>query len=493
MEFINYNRRDVGSSGTASTGIKNVRSITGLKLNLEAGKHETTFSGLGSYLEIDVKHKGTSKKVKIPFFSAYGKDKFINVDGFAFVNPLAKKVIDKVIKANVPTFELTDFQSAATAELNDRINALGTSPAEVAEKARLENIRDNVIANAKKKDSDKLVRDEIKYLEEVIKRGVNLRACSNDTARKDALTKYCNQFERLETLKAQLKKLTWTQKRGIRKLNNKIFKRVTAGAAAVALAAGLVAGQIFEFPKHAWENVESWFRRPKATTTQTVAPTATPTSTPVVTVAPTAKATSTIAPTATPTAVPTAAVAQSSGKYNFDSEMFTTAYQANFDNFIDYREIAENYGFDYQSLIQGYTYVEHAQEMNITGVRADDIQEYINQTRFFLSLLLSTGNYSQLPLRQETLDTMQDSLNENPAAGINFVSQACESKEPLLDMLTIGELESGLIYDQQLLDFNNNVYFKEIEEYKTRILNGTLEIAALELSKVKTLGSYPIA
>ncbi len=492
MEFINYNRKDVSSATTASTSIKNVRSITGLKRNLEDGKKEITFSGLGSYLEIDVKHKGTTKKVKIPFFSAFKKDKFVNTNGYAYVNPLAEKVIRKVVKGNVPTFELTDFQAAATAELNARIGALGTTPAEVAEKTRLENRRDNVIATAKKKDSDKLVRDEIKYLEDVVKRGVNLGACSNDTDRKAALVRYANQFERLMTLKAQAKKLTWSQKKGIRRFNNKHVKRIGAGLAAIAVAAGLVACRIFEFPKHAWETVEDWFNKPRVTTSQTVNPTQAPVQTPAPTVnvtkAPTATPTPTVVPTQVPTATPVAPMA-TSNKHSLNSEMFTTAREANYANFEFLRVFAEQYGFDYDQLIEGYTFVEHAHDLDTTGLSRSVIENHIVNARTLIALTLSTGSFDVLPLRIETQQTMQQCLNGDAAAGIRFVEQAHESGEPLIDAITIGEIESGVLYDAELLNFNQGVYYPELEEYKDAISTGSLNVAFVEPAKVLSLGT----
>lgn len=497
MEFINYIRKDVHSATIASTGIKNVKTLTGLKLNLEDGKNETTFSGLGSYLEIDVSNKGTSKKVKIPFFSAYKKDKFVNPNGFAFVNPLAKKIVAKVKKENVPDFDLTVFQTDTIAELNRRINLLGTTPAEIAEKTELESRRDNVITNAKKKDSDKLVREEIKYLEEVINNGANLAVCTNDTKRKEALKTYADQFERLMTLKEQLKTLTWSQKRGIRKLNNKVFKIVAAGAAAVLVAGGIAIGYIKDFPKNFKDKVDSWFNSPKAKATETVTPTVltTPTATITETIAPTA----TITPTATTTSTPVPTIActdtpapRKTG-YEIGSEMYNDSLEGNYNNFANYQEMVEKYGIDFYSLIEGYTFVEHAHEMDITGISNKQLDNYINNARTMVSIVVNNGDFYQLPLRQETMEAIQDCLDGSPEAGIYFVSNSCEAKEPLLDMLTVGEVEALCMRDQELLDFNVNVYYKEIEDYKNKIKDNSLEVAEAEINKIKKYGIYPVA
>ena len=490
MEFVNYNRKDVSAATTASTGIKNVRSITSLKLNLKSGKNETTFSGLGSYLEVDVKQKGATKKVKIPFFSAYKKDKFINVDGYAFINPLAKKIIEKVVKNNIPEFDLVAFQTDATNEINDRINALGTSPAEVLEKAKLENRRDNVIATARKKDSDKLVKEEIAYLEDVIKKGVNVRAYTNDINRKAALAKHCNQLERLIVLKSQSKKLTWSQKKGISKLNNKTLKRVGVGLAALAVAAGLVIGRVIDFPKYTWNTIKNWFNKPKATVTQTVGPLKKASITPIPKAqqTPTKVPIVTVAPTNTPIPTNTLVIQKIRRNLNtMDSEMFIVAAQANYDNFIDAKNYLTKYGYNYEDVINSYTVIEHLHQLDTTRLTSEDIHRHIANARTLVAMIVSSGAYNSLPLRSETFETMQDCLNGNPEAGARFVAICSEYNEPLLDMLAIGELESNLIFNQELYNFNVNIYYPEINEYKTRILNDSFEVTSVEPSKVKTL------
>ena len=478
MKIHNFVRKDVRTASAASTDIKNVSRLSTLSMNVNSNRRNNTYAGLGSYLEVDIEKKGARNTVKIPFFIPYTNSRFVDINGYAYVSPLAKKVIREALKNANPAFDLATFQADTTAEINARIAAL---PAGSPERTKLENRRDNVIANAKKKDSDKLARQEIKYLESVIKGGVNLRACTNETSRKAAITKYANQFERLMTLKEQVKGFTWSQKKWFRKLNNKHFKRATAGALVVAL--GLAIGEVVDFPKNFIKSIGNWFK-PKATVTQEVK------DKDVQTKGSAATETIKVEPKATTKPVVTAEPKKeiSNSVYKNTSEMLEEAYIANQSNFIYLKPFANEFKIDYEEAVKGYTFVEHIETIDTTRFTEAEINNYINNARTFVSVAINGGGFPMLPIGDEAVNAVISSAKGNASHAIAFVQNAIENNRRLLDTIAAGESLTLVLRGEGLSSFITNTYYPELNGFKEKALAGTLTI-----SQVKTIGVYPIA
>ena len=489
MEFINYTRRDAVSS---SSGIKSLSSRIGLLLNLAPGKKEHTFSGIGTYLEADVKEKNTSFMVKIPFFSAYKKNNFINKNGINYINPLAKTIIKNVTKKKASRFDLAAFKTYKTNELNSRISALGTTPEDLALKTELENERDNVIGAAKLNDSQKLIKNEIKYLDNIIKQGLDLRKYSNDTARKAAIKSFCDLCEFDELLKVQQKNLTWKQKKGINKINNKITKRVGAGLLALSLAfTGVHFSGLVVKAKEVWNFITKGSKTKTTQIVPTEAPEVVATREPVVTVAPTLTEREpiiTVPPRTTETEPKVTMAPSVSGNNTFNSEAYEIAYNSNMQAFSGLKELFDSrsqyYGFSFEDMIEAYTCIEHVHEITIS---ANQIKSYLAAARTLVNLAIETGIYNQLPLREETFAVLQNCFDGNLESGIDFVRNSFDAKKPLLDVITIGETESNLLYGNQLLSFNNEVYFNILNKYISAISNGTFVLSETEIAKIKTL------
>ena len=478
MKIHNFVRKDVRTASAASTDIKNVSRLSTLSMNVNSNRRNNTYAGLGSYLEVDVEKKGARNTVKIPFFIPYTNSRFVDINGYAYVSPLAKKVIRRALKNANPAFDLATFQADTTAEINARIAAL---PAGSPERTKLENRRDNVIANAKKKDSDKLARQEIKYLESVIKGGVNLRACTNETSRKAAITKYANQFERLMTLKEQVKGFTWSQKKWFRKLNNKYFRRTTAGALVVAL--GLAIGEVIVFPKNFIKSIGNWFK-PKATVTQEVK------DKDVQTKGSAATETIKVEPKATAKPVVTAEPKKeiSNSVYKNTSEMLEEAYIANQSNFIYLKQFANEYGINYEEAVKGYTFVEHIESIDTTRFTEAEINNYINNARTFVSVAINRGGFPMLPIGDEAANAVISSAKGDASHAIAFVQNAIENNRRLLDMIAAGESVTLVLRGEEFSVFIERDYYPELNGFKEKALAGTLTI-----SQVKTIGVYPIA
>ena len=288
-------------------------------------------------------------------------------------------------------------------------------------------------------------------------------------------------------------------------MNNKTLKRVGVGLAALAVAAGLVIGRVIDFPKYTWNTIKNWFNKPKATVTQTVGPLKKASITPIPKAqqTPTKVPIVTVAPTNTPIPTNTLVIQKIRRNLNtMDSEMFIVAAQANYDNFIDAKNYLTKYGYNYEDVINSYTVIEHLHQLDTTRLTSEDIHRHIANARTLVAMIVSSGAYNSLPLRSETFETMQDCLNGNPEAGARFVAICSEYNEPLLDMLAIGELESNLIFNQELYNFNVNIYYPEINEYKTRILNESKALAILigdadlngsvELSDVTAIAKFEL-
>lgn len=478
MKIHNFVRKDVRTASAASTDIKNVSRLSTLSMNVNSNRRNNTYAGLGSYLEVDIEKKGARNTVKIPFFIPYTNSRFVDINGYAYVSPLAKKVIRRALRNANPAFDLATFQADTTTEINARIAAL---PAGSPERTKLENRRDNVIANAKKKDSDKLARQEIKYLESVIKGGVNLRACTNETSRKAAITKYANQFERLMTLKEQVKGFTWSQKKWFRKLNNKYFRRTTAGALVVAL--GLAIGEVIVFPKNFIKSIGNWFK-PKATVTQEVK------DKDVQTKGSAATETIKVEPKATAKPVVTAEPKKeiSNSVYKNTSEMLEEAYIANQSNFIYLKQFANEYGINYEEAVKGYTFVEHIESIDTTRFTEAEINNYINNARTFVSVAINRGGFSMLPIGDEAANAVISSAKGDASHAIAFVQNAIENNRRLLDMIAAGESVTLVLRGEEFSVFIERDYYPELNGFKEKAINGTLTI-----SQVKTLGVYPIA
>ena len=480
MKIHNFVRKDVRTASAASTDIKNVSRLSTLSMNVNSNRRNNTYAGLGSYLEVDIEKKGARNTVKIPFFIPYTNSRFVDINGYAYVSPLAKKVIEKALKNANPAFDLATFQADTTAEINARIAAL---PAGSPERTKLENRRDNVIANAKKKDSDKLARQEIKYLESVIKGGVNLRACTNETSRKAAITKYANQFERLMTLKEQVKGFTWSQKKWFRKLNNRPFKIVASSLGVVAVVAGLAIGEVIDFPKNFIKSIGNWFK-PKATVTQEVK------DKDVQTKGSAATETIKVEPKATAKPVVTAEPKKeiSNSVYKNTSEMLEEAYIANQNNFINLKPFANEYGINYEEAVKGYTFVEHIESIDTTRFTEAEINNYINNARTFVSLAINRGGFPMLPIGDEAVNAVISSAKGDASCAIAFVQNAIENNRRLLDMIAAGESVTLILRGEEFSVFLERDYYPELNGFKEKALAGTLTI-----SQVKTIGVYPIA
>ena len=460
MEFIDYTMK---KATAASTYIKLVHSKQGLNLNLKPGKNERTFSGIGIYLEVDVLKKGSSSKVRIPFFNAYDNDKFVNINGYNFVNPLAEKIITEVVENKNPKFDLLTFQTVKTAELDARIGSLGTSPEDLAEKARLEHIRDDIIALAVKRDSQNLAKFEIERLEEIIKKGLNLSVYPNETARKTAIETYYNQFVQLVTLRHQLKNMTWSQKKGLSKFNNKIFRRISAGVVAGGLAIGSVT---LRFPE-IFKNVADWFKGNGSSAIQTMQQGSQNGLTKE----------AELAEQITREDIGQSAII-TSNKISINSEKINEAYANNLNTYSGLRAIFAKYqsvyNFSFNDAIAGYTFVEHAHELEPTGLNRNIVENYIIKTRTFLSLAMSQNiqeSLTLIPLQEETLSFLNSNNLENI---VSFVSNAYNNNTPLLDVLTVGQLLQNELSGTDLKYFDE-IYKNEIEKYCSAILEGKLE------------------
>ena len=136
MKIHNFVRKDVRTASAASTDIKNVSRLSTLSMNVNSNRRNNTYAGLGSYLEVDIEKKGARNTVKIPFFIPYTNSRFVDINGYAYVSPLAKKVIREALKNANPAFDLATFQADTTAEINARIAALPAGSPENAAAAR---------------------------------------------------------------------------------------------------------------------------------------------------------------------------------------------------------------------------------------------------------------------------------------------------------------------------------------------------------------------
>ena len=502
MEFINVNVSYVSTPGI-TTGLKIVNSISNLEENLAALRAEKDLNGIGAYLEAEVSKDGLSFNVKIPFFLA-SNDELLNLDRKNKVNPLALKMLEDQALRNPGTFDLDAYKTAKTAEINARIAALGATP----DPDLLEELNDELdeVTALKKKDTQKILKKEIASLS--IKKKLDVSTLTTDADRMAAVQEYINEWKKLFAYKAVLKNLTWSQKRGISKLNNKFFKAGTAIALAAALAVTTVTTKAFGI----FNKKNTTSKTKQEVFDNTVRPTATndsrtisevmetrstktkaPTKKPVVTYtpAPTRKPTATYtpAPTRKPIVIytPTPEVTKEP-KNSLSSEFFDKCYKNNYSKFnYLYSEISKYY--NYSDCITAYTIVENLNDLDVSKISASNLKKYITNARALIAFAIESNNYPIDSMREYNYSIVQSCLNGQYDKGIKYVQNASESSEPLVDVITIGQFLEA--YMPEVTMFDSEIYYKEIEEYIDKIKSGKYQVSYVEPEIIKTLGTYP--
>ena len=414
-------------------------------------------------------------RTSIPFFSTDDSNQIIGI------NTLVKKEIKS---SNLEKLDFKDFKKNKINEfLNQLTNLIDQIvPNDDTVKSSIIAQINGVLNNSKKPslgNLKKLVRNLIKYFELIV------NGLSNIT-NQDLIKSYCENYVKLLILQKQL---------GLKK-RNRIVATVVSMLLAICIALSQAYNAIVNFFAKKGANsiiggVQSVIsdifpanlqaeQTVVPTVAQTVKPTARPTAVPTVaqTARPTARPTAT--QTARPTSVPTATQPP---KYSLNSSMFMNWKNANLNKFEFLRGFAVQYGCDYDALITGYTYVEHAHE--ISGASSSQITNYVGNARTLISFVIYNQQYDLLSLQQNTFHVFQQCLDGNQAQGITFVADAYSENIPVLDMLAIGELEGYMLFDESLNSFNLNTYYNVINRYKNDMQNGSYYIEGS--TKIKVL------
>ncbi len=477
MEFNHYNRKIVSKSSSISKEIKARTSKIGLILK----KKEDTFKGLGAYLEVDVKQRNNSSNmIKIPFFSTYEKDKFVNIKGINYVNPLAKKIIRRVKKKTVEPFNFETFKAYKINQVDARIALLGDTPEDLEIKNGLQELK-NKINNAPEKYSCRFIKNEISYLDNIIKKGLNLRNYSNEEKRKTAITLFCDCCEICETLKQQKKHLTWKQKRGLNKFNNRITRRIGAGVVAGAIA--LTGSHLLGVTDAIKKLFNKDTAKPKSTASTLIEDSK-------VIETPKSEISETGFESQIVEQAPVESLTINKEKYDVNNEKFVSKRTANYEKYFYMSEIIGQSPYldtTYNDMINSLTIIENIDELK---VNSSELKNHIMNARNFINLSLAHNNYNELNLQTQTFDIMQKCFDRNYNLGIEFVNNGLESKTPFLDVLAIGQTLESLL-DADKLNYFENLYYSEINDYCNAIIEEKLETSK-EVIKVLTLNRYNI-
>jgi len=483
MEIINVKIVNTNLTGSRKTkAVKMVKTWKAFKRNLAAGKKEKDLTGIGPYLEVEVKEEKDSANltVKVPFFLASNKNKLVDENVVNRINPLALRIMEEYYRSHYSSFDIEAYKSAEVAKIDDAISALGATP-DADELAALNSKKAKVTALVKK-DTQKLLRDKVVELEE-IPNEIDLSKYRSTKAKVNEMKKFASKKEDLIKTKSTLKKLKWSEKRGFSKLNNKVFKRVTAIILAGAFATSATVTKLFGL----WPKNGLFSKNKKVVSDQTGKNITINDDTTISEIAELVKTTPTVKLTATPTIKPTPTIQ----KYNVDSDYFKNLCAVNYDKF-SYIEKNINKYYNYASCIEAYTLLENLDSLDTSRISKNVLKNSITSARALIAFLITYNPVCSdyINIREYNKPIVQDILNGKYDSGINYVKNASESSEPIIDMLTIGQLEEA--YMSNVSDFDNNIYYKEIDEYIKVIVDGSYKISYIEPAKIKSLGSYPI-
>ena len=511
MEIVNVRIENMNLIGTKKTkAVKNVKTWRAFKKNLDAGKKEEDFTGIGPYLEVEAKEEkdSVSLTVKVPFFLASEKGKFVDADKVNRVNPLAIKIIEEFYKDHHPTFDIGAYVTSETARIDAEITALGATP-DPDRLAALNDERARVTA-LKKKDTQRFLRAQVETLEEEPNE-IDLSGIRSNKAKVAAMQTFVSNKIKLLNYKEVLKHVKWSEKRGFSKLNNKFFKSGLALVLAGGLAFSATVTKLFGL----WPKVKESKNKTKivsqingdSSVKETVDENGNTviTITPLPSIKPTAvinpTATATMKPTATPTKKPTPTPTVKptkeptpTPKPSLNSTEFNTKYESNKAKFNGVKSNISGY-YNYDECVKAYTIIENLDDLDVSSLSRKELDKYIGNARALIAFAITSNPVctDYMDIRESNHQIVQDVLDGNYASAINFVRNASEAGEPLTDMLAVGQLlqaSSGFVgKDSQ--EFDTKFYPTEINQYMDKILKGEYQISFVEPAKTLKIGVYP--
>ena len=492
MEIINV-KVESGSlvARNVTKAVKISKTWKEFKKNLAAGKNERDFTGIGPYLEVEVKDDaGNNLTVKVPFFLASEKDKLVDAKKVNPANPLALQIMEEYYKTSCPKFDIEQYKTDEIKKIDDEIAALGATPD--PDKLNELNAKKAKITALKKKNTQRILKEEIAELENGPDE-IDLTGYRSNKQQVSAMLDFIRNKEKLIRYKENLKHLTWSEKTGFHKLNNKYFKRVVAIITALALGSSFVVVGIVKDVFGLWSKAKDSKPKNKIVTTvdDSEVLKTNGQNTSLVTAEPTAKivATPTTTPTVKPTKEPTATP---KSKYGVNDSEFESNVKVNMAKFNGLEAKFSKYKYyNYEECVKGYTFVEHLNKMDTSKISRQTLEKYVVGAKVLIAFAIAENPVcpDYINMRENNHQIVQDILDGKYHSGVNYILNASESNEPLIDMLTIGQLE--MQYNPDASNFEKNIYLNEICEYEQKICNGDYIESELEAAKTKTIGSYP--
>ena len=451
------------NSTNSSVRVKDVRSKRKLKKSLLPGKNEVMLRK-GPYIKFKVKYDGSEQNIRVPFFLASKSgEKFIDLSGVNKVNPLAYKILLADAKINGSKFDDTDLEQYKTEE-ETHLQSLIDASSDADEIAEL-TAKKTSIHNLKRSDSRTVLKRIKALLEQELEQGLDLSVVP-DADKPTEIAEYCKGYELLALCESQLKKLTWSQKRGLSKLNNKFVK----GFIAIALAGTLV---VTSYTTRLFGLIPKKDSKPK---NKQVSMYNKPSEEEYLTIGDTTKEESQV----------------TTSKYKTNGDNFENWYTANVTKFSNeslIKTVESIYHENISKMIKAYTMIEHIDQLNLTE---SELKDAILNTKRLISCDIQSGNGV---FEKELIRIIGGTNSSNPR-NLELAFQYFESKPELLNMLIAGEVIDYYLPGETIVlngkSVSSSTFFQEyrkmVEDYIKAYQSGTL----LSVNgPAKTLGTYP--